>query len=245
MQAAQAGRSVVPDGDYSVRSSQLTAPRTSFAAVWGRPLADRIDPMGKQSGGGSQAAAPAVTESAMPPPSSLTVAQPAQSSKTEGLETEVGRLNAENELLKKRLYDSQDEVSARGFRSRPSSALTPLGSHLRMACLLAAWKAELLGCEKNEHRLTSAPPPHFQVNRLKGMIESQDKKSFKSDSDSQSTGNSAKKSQSRLDSPPSRSAPQPASCAAQPFAMPISFSQFFVTASRARHSAFPFFCPET
>jgi len=135
MQAAQASRSVVPDGDYSVRSSQLTAPRTSFAAVWGRSLADRIDPMGKQSGG-SQAAAPAVTESAMPPPSSLTVAQPAQSSKTEGLETEVGRLNAENELLKKRLYDSQDEVSARGFRSRPSSALTPLGSR-------SAWRASV------------------------------------------------------------------------------------------------------
>jgi hypothetical protein len=96
-----------------------------------------------------------------------------------------------------------------------------------MACLRAAWKAELLGCEKNEHRLTSAPPPHFQVNRLKGMIESQDKKSFKSDSDSHSTGNSAKKSQSRWDSPPSRSAPQPASCAAQPFAIPISFSSLF------------------
>jgi hypothetical protein len=28
----------------------------------------------------------------------------------EGLETEVSRLNAENDMLKKRLYDSQDEV---------------------------------------------------------------------------------------------------------------------------------------
>ena len=42
----------------------------------------------------------------MPPPN----APVAIGCSKEGLETEVGRLNAENELLKKRLYDSQDEV---------------------------------------------------------------------------------------------------------------------------------------
>jgi hypothetical protein len=203
-QSAHAGDSSKQERGSGQRFSgplqQADCSPDAFCRSLGRSLADRVEPMGKN--GGSQAAAPAATESAMPPPSSLTVAQPAQSSKTEGLETEVGRLNAENELLKKRLYDSQDEVRARGFRSHPCSGPgpspnpAPLGTPLCGVERRVSWLRR-----KSERRLTAAPPPHFQVNRLKGMIENQDKKSFKSDSDSQSTGNSTKKSQSRWDAP--------------------------------------------